>query len=71
MGCNGGKGGAPVAMSVATAAMSDATSDEPERNQRRRLLAHLLHNSRPSALNRLSARFDERRAAVRVQRIER
>ena len=35
-GCNGGKGGAPVAMSDATAATSDGTSDEPVRNQRRR-----------------------------------
>ena len=53
MGCNGGKDGAPAAMSDDTAVMSDATSDERERSQlRRRLLAHLLPNSRPSALNR-------------------
>ncbi len=51
MGCNGGKGGAPVAMSDATAAKSTATSDERVRSQRRRrLLAHLPPNSRPSAL---------------------
>ena len=59
-------------MNDATAVMSDDTSDERERNQRRRrLLAHLPRNSRPSALNRLSARFDERRMALRVQRVKR
>ena len=72
MGCNGGKGGAPVAMSDATAVMSDAMSDERERNQpRRRLPEQLLRSSSPSALNRLSARFNERRVALRVQRVKR
>ena len=33
-GCNGGKGGAPIAMSDAMAAMSGATSDERARNQK-------------------------------------
>ena len=35
MGCNGGKGGAPIAMNDAMVAMSGATSDELEGNQRR------------------------------------
>jgi hypothetical protein len=34
MGCNAGKGGAPIAMSDGTAAMSGATSDERVRNQK-------------------------------------
>ena len=62
MGCNGGKGGAAVAMSDAMAAKSTATSDERVRNQQRRRLPEQLHRSSgPSALNRLIARFDERR----------
>jgi hypothetical protein len=48
MGCNGGKGGARVAMSDATAAMSDATSDERVRNQKeRRPPRRLRRNSSP------------------------
>ena len=50
--CNGGKGGAPIAMSDAMAAMSDATSDERVRNQKRRRPPQRLHrNSGPSAVN--------------------
>jgi hypothetical protein len=53
-------------MSDAMAAKSTDTSDERVRNQqRRRLPEQLPRNSGPSALGRLSARFDERRVATR------
>ena len=46
-------------MSDAMAAKSAATSDERVRNQqRRRLPEQLQRSSSPSALNRLSARFE-------------
>ena len=63
-GCNGGKGGAPIAMSDGTAAMSDATSDERVRNQRRpRPPQQLQRNRGPSAFERQIARSDRLRIA--------
>jgi hypothetical protein len=49
MGCNGGKGGAPIAMNDAMVAMSGATSGERVRNQRGRPL--------PLRRNKMSVRF--------------
>jgi hypothetical protein len=69
MGCNGGKGGAPIATSDATDAKSAATSDERVRNQRRSLPSR--RNNRPSAAERLTAQFDERRMELRDQRVKR
>ncbi len=72
MGCNGGKGGEAVGTSDAMAAKSTATSDERVRNQqRRRLPERLQRSSSPSPLNRLLARFSERRETPRVQRVKR
>ncbi len=56
-------------MSDGTAAMSDATSDERVRNQkRRRPPQQLQRNSGPSDLKRLTAQFEELRIAYAVRR---
>ena len=65
-GCNGGKGGAPIAASDATAAMSDGTRDAPVNLRPPRRLPR---NSGPSALNRPTAGLDELRIAYAPGRL--
>ena len=58
-------------MSAVTVAMSDATSDERVKNQkRRRPPEHLQRNSGPSGLKRLTARFDEHENAYAVRQAQ-
>ena len=68
MGCNADKDGAPVAANDGRAAMSDVTSDERVKNQRRSLPSR--RNNRPSTTKRLTAQFHQR-MALRDQRVKR
>ena len=67
-GCNGGKGGALIAMSDGTAATSDAMSGERARNQRRPPAARSGAIGGPSAFERQIARSDGLQNCICVRR---